>query len=138
MRTIYCSFAFAAIHAIGNGACGQESSHESHDDHDNEEAIFGQTSVYNMESGDNNLIILPGEGEINFAEDDSLAFMVVPAGTADQEGLEAAKEAAMPCEQYLRKICTQLNLSNQKVKVGALAVRTKLYMVLKGFPSVIT
>ena len=106
MRTIYCSFAFAAIHAIiGNGACGQESSHESHHDHDNEEAIFGQTSVYNMESGNNNnLIILAGEGEIDFAEDDSLAFMIVPVDTADQEGLEAAKEAAMPCEQYLRKI----------------------------------
>ena len=107
MRTIYCSFAFAAIHAIiGNGVCGQESSHEPHDDHDNEEeeAIFGQTSVYLMESGNNNLIILPGEGEINFAEDDSLAFMVVPVDTADQERLEAAKEAAMPCEQCLRKI----------------------------------
>ena len=82
-----------------HGALGEESSHETHD-HD-ENPLFEQAAVYVLESGTNKIMILPAVGESDFAEEILLAFMVLPAESADQDGLEEAEEAAETCEQHL-------------------------------------
>ena len=92
----------AVVYAItggGHGALGEDSSHETHD-HD-ENPLFEQAAVYVLESGTNNIMILPAVGESDFAEERLLAFMVLPAVNADQDDLEEAEEAAETCEQNL-------------------------------------
>ena len=91
----------AVLYAItggGHGALGEDSSHETHD-HD-ENPLFEQAAVYVLESGTNNIMILPAVGESDFAEESLLAFMVLPAVNADQNGLEEAEQAAETCEQH--------------------------------------
>lgn len=71
-----------------------ESSHESHDEEGG--THFEAAAVYDVETaGTNSLVVVPGTEQAgSFEEDMSLAFMVVPAATADAEGLEEAEEDA--------------------------------------------
>ena len=69
---------------------GQESDHESHENGEH----FEQAAVYSMAVGNSNLIVMPSGNAITFAEE-TFAFMVVPASTADEEGLEEAEESAV-------------------------------------------
>lgn len=88
---LICLVACAAAHT----------SHSSHDDHDHgshtddsshsEEGHFEAAAVYDVEAGTNSLAAYPGEGSF---EEETFAFMVVPAASADLEGLEGAEEDA--------------------------------------------
>lgn len=71
---------------------GDESSHttSSHDSHEGEH--FEAAAVYDVGAGNNSLIAIPAES--NFEEESLLAFMIVPAVSADGEGLEGAEEDA--------------------------------------------
>ena len=96
----------AVVYAIagrGHGALGEDSSHDTHD-HD-ENPLFEQAAVYVLESGTNSIIILPAVGESDFVEESLLAFMVLPAENADQDGLEEAEAAAETCEQHYLLFC---------------------------------
>ncbi|CAM9236189.1 unnamed protein product [Ectocarpus sp. 12 AP-2014] len=71
-------------------------SHTSHSDHDHGshsdgEGHFEAAAVYDVEAGTNSLAAYPGGGGF---EEETFAFMVVPAASADLEGLEAAEEDA--------------------------------------------
>lgn len=72
----------------------EATSHSSHD-HDEsshaEEGHFEVSAVYDVEAGTNSFIAIPAEE--NF-EQDTLAFMVVLAVSADTEGLAGAEEDA--------------------------------------------
>ena len=49
--------------------------------------------MYSMTVGNNSLIVMPGSSASDFDED-VVAFMVVSATSADEEGLEGAEETA--------------------------------------------
>lgn len=71
-----------------------QSDHDDHDGHDHgshaEEGHFEAAAVYTVGAGTNSFIAAPAYG----SEEDSLAFMFVPAASADMEGLEEAEEDA--------------------------------------------
>lgn len=80
-----------STHDHGDEASSQESSHttSSHESHEGEH--FEAAAVYDVEAGNNSFIAIPAEGAF---EEESLAFMIVPAASADEEGLEGAEEDA--------------------------------------------
>ncbi|CAM9362596.1 unnamed protein product [Scytosiphon promiscuus] len=67
-----------------------ESSHTSHED-DVEGNHFEAAAVYDVGVGTNSFIAFPPEGSF---EEETFAFMIVPAASADLEGLEDAEEGA--------------------------------------------
>lgn len=85
-------FAVLAVCAAGvAGAFAQDSSHHSHDAHGD---YYERAAVYDVdEAGTSTLIIVPGEAQASF-EEESLAFMLVPATEASADGLEGAEENA--------------------------------------------
>lgn len=68
-----------------------ETSHASHEEHEGEH--FEAAAVYDVNAGTNSFVVVPAEGSF---EDETFTFMIVPAVTANEEGLEAAKEDAEP------------------------------------------
>ncbi|CAM9246506.1 unnamed protein product [Ectocarpus sp. 12 AP-2014] len=72
----------------------EATSHSGHD-HDEsshaEEEHFEVSAVYDVEAGTNSFIAIPAEGSF---EQDTLAFMVVLAASADTDGLAGAEEDA--------------------------------------------
>ncbi len=72
----------------------EETSHSDHDSHDHgshaEEGHFEAAAVYTVGAGTNSFVAAPAHG----SEEGSLAFMFVPAASADMEGLEEAEEEA--------------------------------------------
>lgn len=80
-------------HGDDEDSSHEESSHTSHDSHtSHEEAHFEAAAVYDVEAGTNSLIAYPSEG--TFDGEESFAFMIVSAASADEEGLEGAEEDA--------------------------------------------
>ncbi|CAM9839785.1 unnamed protein product [Scytosiphon promiscuus] len=71
-----------------------ESSHESHGEEEGEDGgvHFEAAAVYDVGAGTNSLVAVPGEALEE--ETTTFAFMVVPAASADVEGLEGAEEDA--------------------------------------------
>ena len=82
---VYC-FVLAVLWAIGlTSSLAEESDHDhEHGEH------FEQAAVYNMTVGNNSLIIIP-VGNDNGSDEEAVAFMVVSATSADEEGLEGAE-----------------------------------------------
>ncbi|CAN0399296.1 unnamed protein product [Pylaiella littoralis] len=80
-----------STHDHGDEASSQEASHttSSHESHEGEH--FEAAAVYDVEAGNNSFIAIPAEGAF---EEESLAFMIVSAASADEEGLEGAEEDA--------------------------------------------
>ena len=78
--------AVAALFVLGCVADGQDSSLDSHKE---ERDWFEAAAVYHMEDGINSFIVTPAEG--TFTEE-TLAFMIVPADSADADGLSSAGE----------------------------------------------
>ena len=77
----------------------QEFDHDSHEHGEH----FKQAAVYNMTAGNNSLIVVPGGDATSFAED-VFAFMVMPAATADEDGLERAEDTAVAGTYYYYQI----------------------------------
>lgn len=74
-------------HSTHDHASSQTAS--SHEGHDHEGGHFEAAAVYDVEAGSNFFIAYPESlGE------ESLAFMIVRAASADEEGLESAEEDA--------------------------------------------
>lgn len=73
----------------------------SHEDHDHEGEHFEAAAVYDVGAGNNSFIAYPPEGSF---EEETFAFMIVPAASADEEGLEGAEEDA---EEGKREHCSQ-------------------------------
>lgn len=74
-------------------ACSTASGTTSHSDHDHDshsEGHFEAAAVYAVEAGTNSIIAVPGED----VRDGTFAFMLVPAASADLEGLEGAEDDA--------------------------------------------
>lgn len=69
----------------------EATSHASHDSHEAGEQHFEAAAVYDVNAGTNSFVVVPAEGSF---EDETFAFMIVPAATADADGLEAAEEDA--------------------------------------------
>ena len=72
--------------------------HSDHDSHEDETSHashegehFEAAAVYDVDAGTNSFVVVPAEGSF---EDETFAFMIVPAATADEEGLEGAEEDA--------------------------------------------
>lgn len=66
-------------------------SHADHSDHsDHDEHLFEAAAVYTLEAGTNSLVAVPADDVL----DEPFAFMLVPAASADLEGLEGAEEDA--------------------------------------------
>lgn len=89
-------FAVAALFVLGCVVDGQDSSLDSHEE---EGDWFEAAAVYDMEDGINSFIVTPAEG--TFTEE-TLAFMIVPADSADADGLSSAEGTAeagalLPC-----------------------------------------
>lgn len=66
------------------------SDHEDHDDSSHSEGHFEAAAVYAVAAGTNSIVAVPGEDMM----DGTFAFMLVPAASADLEGLEGAEEDA--------------------------------------------
>lgn len=86
-----CRFAVATLLGLGLGCVvdGQDSSHDSHDSHEEDGDRFEAAAVYDMEEGIYSFIVTPAG--VNFTEE-NLAFMIVPADSADADGLAGAEE----------------------------------------------
>lgn len=93
MRRSICAFTLLLVCAHAS----TESSHASHDhgDDHSDESHGGEhpeaAAVYDVEAGTNSLVVVPAEG---VSEGEAVVFMVVPATSADFEGLEGAEEDA--------------------------------------------
>lgn len=108
MRRRRCSpasLAVAAVLLLLVACCtrvsGQEtSSHSTHDSHDTfshgeeEELHFEAAAVYDIGAGTNSFVVVPAGDSSSGDDEMTFAFMVVPAGSADLEGLEGAEEDA--------------------------------------------
>ena len=93
----------ASFGIIGAYVRAEEDSHDS-----THELVFGHAALYSMEEGISNIIaIVMGEEEHedsheedsheehdSHEEEDAMSFMLVPATTATEEGLEEAEETA--------------------------------------------
>lgn len=104
-----CLAASAAVVLLLACVAGQETSHSDHDSHDShtdhdshDESVhdshegeeghhFEAAAVYSVGAGTNSFVAIPPEGSF---EEETIAFMIVPAATADLEGLEEAEEDA--------------------------------------------
>ncbi|CAN0283619.1 unnamed protein product [Ectocarpus sp. 6 AP-2014] len=86
---LLCLVACAAAHTShsdhDHGTHSDESSHSEGEGH------FEAAAVYDVEAGTNSLAAYPGGGSF---EEETFAFMVVPAASADLDGLEGAEEDA--------------------------------------------
>lgn len=85
----------AALYLVCSTAGGTTShsdhDHSDHEDHDSHsEGLFEAAAVYAVEAGTNSIVAVPAED----MRDGSFAFMLVPAASADDEGLEGAEEDA--------------------------------------------
>lgn len=99
----YFAAATAALLLAGVAAQDTTTSHSDHDhsDHDSHEdetshsshegEHFEAAAVYDVEAGTNSFVVVPAEGSF---EEETFAFMIVPAATADMDGLEGAEEDA--------------------------------------------
>lgn len=87
--------AFVAAQAQGTTTSHSDHDHDSHEDEtshaSHEGEHFEAAAVYDVDAGSNSFVVVPAEGSF---EDDSFAFMIVPASTADMDGLEGAEEDA--------------------------------------------
>ncbi|CAM9201633.1 unnamed protein product [Hapterophycus canaliculatus] len=99
-----CFAACVAVILLVAGVAGQETSHsdDDHGSHDHDESSheshaedegdhFEAAAVYDVGVGTNSFIAFPPEGSF---EEETFAFMIVPATSADLEGLEDAEEDA--------------------------------------------
>ena len=88
-------FAVTALLVIGATlALGRGSSDDDHESHEDVvQHHFEQAAVYNMEAGSNNLVVIVPRSDGNSST--IFAFVVVPAATADEQGLDAAEENAV-------------------------------------------
>lgn len=96
MRSYFVAAALllACVAAQDSHDSHDHDSHEdetSHEEHDHEGEHFEAAAVYDVNAGTNSFVVVPAEGSF---EDETFAFMIVPAVTADEEGLEAAEEDA--------------------------------------------
>lgn len=110
-------FAAAAVLLACVAAQDSHDSHDSHDEthdsheeegghdsHEGEGGHFEAAAVYDVTAGTNTFVVVPAEGSF---DDETFAFMIVPAPTADMEGLEVAEEEAETGSSKLR-VCTLL------------------------------
>lgn len=85
----------AALYLACSTASGTTShsdhDHSDHEDHGSDsEGHFEAAAVYAIEAGTNSIVAVPGED----VREGTFAFMLVPAASADLEGLEGAEEVA--------------------------------------------
>lgn len=102
MKRFVC--AFALLFVCAHGATTSHSDHSDHDhgtssvdSHDSHEGEhFEAAAVYDVEAGVSSLVVVPAE---DASEGEAVVFMIVPATSADMEGLEDAEMDAEPGEQ---------------------------------------
>jgi len=103
LRSLHCSAkmkgcrCIAALYLACSAASATTSSHSDHDHHDHDEhdhsdhaGQFEAAALYTVETGTNSIVLVPSADMM----DGTLAFMLVPAASADEEGLEGAEEDA--------------------------------------------
>lgn len=98
----------AALYLACSAASAATSSHSDHDEHDHsdhdehgEGGHFEAAALYTVEAGTSSIVAVPSEDMM----DGTFAFMLVPAASADEEGLEGAEEDAEAGEWHLRAFC---------------------------------
>ena len=106
----------AALYLACSAASAATSSHSDHDSHDHDEhdhsdhdehgegGHFEAAALYTVEAGTSSIVAVPSEDMM----DGTFAFMLVPAASADEEGLEGAEEDAEAGECHLRAFCRTL------------------------------
>lgn len=98
----------AALYLACSAASAATSSHSDHDEHDHsdhdehgEGGHFEAAALYTVEAGTSSIVAVPSEDMM----DGTFAFMLVPAASADEEGLEGAEEDAEAGEWHLLAFC---------------------------------
>lgn len=102
----------AVLYLACSAASAATSSHSDHDSHDHDEhdhsdhdqhgegGHFEAAALYTVEAGTSSIVAVPSEDMIG----GSFAFMLVPAASADEVGLEGAEEDAEDGEFHRRPL----------------------------------
>lgn len=91
-----CKHLAVAALLLLTSVAAQDTSHDSHDygeaRHESHEGEhFEAAAIYDVEAGTGSFAVIPAAGSF---EEETFAFMIVPAASADLDGLGEAGEAA--------------------------------------------